>query len=141
MMGSAGAGGGNINYGYDILIHNNKQQLSTSTQHYLAPDNAYFYAHNTHVAYLENSPLLPNYPQPGGGSNNGKLVIKNINTDEVLMTKEHTDTSYAIKKINSADNTMIITVTQHSFGKECPRTEDSLDCSTNTITTEKIVLP
>ena len=62
MMRPSGAGGGNINYGYDVLIHNDKQQLSTTTQHYLAPANAHFYANGTRVAYLENSPLLPNYP-------------------------------------------------------------------------------
>lgn len=141
MMGPPGAGGGNINYGYDVIIHNSQQQLSTSTQHYLAPANAHFYANNTRVAYLENSPLLPNYPQPGGGSNNGKLVIKNINTDEVLMTKEHTDTSYAIKKINLADHTMTIATTVHRFGGKCPRKEDSLGCSSRTTTEQKIALP
>ena len=141
MMEPAGAGGGNINYGYDIVIHNSKQQLSTTTQHYLAPANAHFYANNTHVVYLENSSLVPNYPQPGGGSNNGKLVIKNINTDEVLLTKERKDTSYAIKKINSANHTMIITTTHHRFGGKCPRTADSLGCSSHTTTTEKITLP
>ncbi len=102
MMEPAGAGGGSINYGYDIIIQNSKQQLATSTQHYLAPANAHFYANNTRVVYLENSSLLPNYPQPGGGSNNGKLVIKNINNDKVLLTKERTDTSYTIKEINSS---------------------------------------
>ena len=141
MMQPAGAGGGNINYGYDVIIHNDKQQLSATTQHYLAPYNAHFYTNNSRIAYLENSPLLPNYPQPGGGSNNGKLVIKNVNTDEVLMTKEHTDTSYAIKNINTASHTMTITTTRHSFGSQCPRTEDSLSCSTRTTTQEKITLP
>ncbi|PSU65453.1 hypothetical protein CTM75_04045 [Photobacterium phosphoreum] len=141
MMGPPGAGGGNINYGYDVIIHNSKQQLSTSTQHYLAPINAHFYANNTRVAYLENSSLLPNYPQPGGGSNNGKLIIKNINTDQVLLTKERIDTSYAIKKINSANHTMTITTTHHSFGRKCPRTADSLDCSSRTTIEEKIALP
>ncbi|WP_305845798.1 hypothetical protein [Photobacterium kishitanii] len=141
MMEPAGAGGGSINYGYDIIIQNNKQQLATSTQHYLAPANAHFYANNTRVAYLENSPLLPNYPQPGGGSNNGKLVIKNINNDKVLLTKERTDTSYVIKAINSADHTMTITTTHHRFGGKCPRMEDSLDCSSRTTTEEKITLP
>ncbi|MEC6822769.1 hypothetical protein VXS02_04910 [Photobacterium piscicola] len=141
MMRPAGAGGGSINYGYDVIIHNDKQQLSTTTQHYLAPANAHFYSNGTRVAYLENSPLLPNYPQPGGGSNKGKLVIKDVNTDEVLMTKEHTDTSYAIKNINTKNHTMTITTTRHRFGSKCPRTEDSLNCSTRTTSQEKIALP
>lgn len=137
-MGSPGAGGGLVNYGYEIM----PRDQGTSNHTALAPVGAVFYDEFGKAVYTEDSKKLPTYTQPGPRSNDGLIVVKNLSTLKVSSVLEEPDTTFEILKADEKNHKLIIRATKHAFSASCPRdAEDSLFCSNKTVHERQIPLP
>ncbi|RRS30281.1 MAG: hypothetical protein P794_07670 [Epsilonproteobacteria bacterium (ex Lamellibrachia satsuma)] len=137
-MGSPGAGGGSISYGYDLI---SGDPLMKEPRQYLSPASSRFYNNFAKVVYTENSDNLPSYTQPGPMSNNGRLVVKDLKLLKPILIMEEADTSYRILEIDEKNRTMTVRATHHSFSSKCPRAVDALYCSDKNVSLIKIPLP
>lgn len=137
-MGSPGAGGGMVDYGYEIL----PLDLGTKGKMAVAPNGAVFYDHFGRVVYTEDSDKLPAFSQPGPRSNDGLLVVKDLATLQVSRVLEQPNTTFEIVKADEQNHTLAIRATTHVFSANCPRdAEDSLHCSKKTARKRQIPLP
>jgi len=137
-MGSPGAGGSSISYGYDII---SGDPLMKEPRQYLSPASSHFYNNFQKVVYTENSDNLPSYTQPGPMSNSGRLVVKDLRLLKPILIMEETDISYTILEIDEKNQTMTVQATHHSFSSKCPRAIDALYCSDKNVSLIKISLP
>ncbi|HLW55308.1 MAG TPA: lysozyme inhibitor LprI family protein [Candidatus Angelobacter sp.] len=134
-MGSPGAGGGAVNYGYEAMTRQGGRKP-------LAPSGAMFYDEFGKVVYTRSSDKLPAYSQPGPESNDGILAVKDLGTLAERTLLEEADTSYQILKVNEKNHALSLRATRHEFGPGCPRTEeDALRCSKKTSQERQIPLP
>jgi uncharacterized protein YecT (DUF1311 family) len=137
-MGSPGAGGGLVNYGYEIMPRDG----GTTQRNALAPNGAAFYSDFGMVAYTKDSKKLPVFTQPGPQSNDGLLVVKDLATMKERPVLEESDTTFTILRADEKNHTLTIRATQHAFSASCPRDqEDSLLCSKKTTRERQIPLP
>jgi len=137
-MGSPGAGGGQVNYGYETMPRDG----GSSQRNTLAPNGAVFYSDFGMVAYTKDSKKLPAFTQPGPQSNDGLLVVKDLATMKERPVLEELDTTFTILRADEKNHTLTIRATQHAFSASCPRDqEDSLLCSKKTTRERQIPLP
>src|SRR5215472_13183403 len=137
-MGSPGAGGGMVNYGYEIMPRDG----GTSQRSALAPNGAVFYSDFGMVAYTKDSKKLPAFTQPGPESNDGLLVVKDLATMTERPVLEEPDTTFTILRADEKNRVLTIRATQHAFSSSCPRDQDdSLLCSKKTSRERQIPLP
>jgi uncharacterized protein len=137
-MGSPGAGGGLVNYGYETMPRDG----GTSQRSELAPNGAVFYSDFGMAVYTKDSSKLPAFTQPGPPSNNGLLVAKDLATLKERPVLEEPDTTFEILRADERNHTLTIRATQHVFSASCPRNQDdSLLCSKKTARERQIPLP
>lgn len=137
-MGSPGAGGGQVNYGYEIIPRDG----GTSERSALAPNGAVFYSDFGMVAYTKDSKKLSTFTQPGPQSNDGLLVVKDLATMRERPVLEEADTTFSVLRADEKNHVLTIRATQHAFSASCPRDqEDSLFCSKKTSRERQIPLP
>lgn len=137
-MGSPGAGGGAVDYGYELL----PPDVGTKGKMAVAPQGAVFYDHFGKVVYTEDSDKLPRFSQPGPRSNDGLIMVKNLATLQASRVLEQPDTTFEIVKADEKNHILDIRATKHVFSAGCPRgAEDSLYCSKKTVHERQIPLP
>jgi len=137
-MGSPGAGGGLVNYGYETMPRDG----GTGERTALAPNGAVFYSDFGTAVYTKDSSKLPAFTQPGPPSNNGLLVAKDLATLKERPVLEEPDTTFEILRADERNHTLTIRATQHVFSASCPRNQDdSLLCSKKTARERQIPLP
>lgn len=151
-MGDPGAGGGQVDYGYDIVARDGETEEKAP----LAPkwaifrdefgkvsySKTVFYDEFGKVLYTKNSDALPAFSQPGPQSNSGVLAVKDLATLKERRVLEERDTTFEIVKADEKNRILSIRTTKHAFSSSCPRNaEDSLYCSKKSIQERRIPLP
>jgi uncharacterized protein YecT (DUF1311 family) len=137
-MGDPGAGGGQVDYGYETVARNG----TTEKRAPLTPKPAIFYDDFGKVVYTIDSDKLPTFSQPGPRSNNGLLVVKDLAALTERRVLEEQDTTFELVNADEKNHTLTIRATEHRFSSSCPRNEeDSLRCSKKTVHEREIPLP
>ena len=138
-MFSPGAGGGSVDLGYDIMPATGT--VATEQKQQLVPRQAKFYDTFGEVVFLGNSKNLPGFSQPGPSSNLGTVMAEDLITGKTKLVLEEPDTTYDLLDINEAKGTLHFRATKHQFTAACPKREDALDCTKNTVAERTIPLP
>jgi hypothetical protein len=129
-MFSPGAGGGAVDYGVGVIARKTRQGEPPIEVRPLPVRDPSFYADFGCAIGLGASDRTPTYSQPGFPSNNGgALVAVDLTTLQPRTLLEERDTTYAVKRLDEKAGTLDVEVTRHGFGKDCPREEGSLGCS------------
>jgi len=142
-MGSPGAGGGDVDYGYAAIpvkqAPNNDYVISDFPQ--IATRSAIFYDSFGKVVYVDEGNNTPHYSMPGP-SNDGAIVFQNL-VGNVPLQKilEETDTSYSLIRLDEKKGILSVNVTKYQFSTKCPREEDGQFCAGKTVTVRSIMVP
>jgi hypothetical protein len=163
-MFSPGAGGAAVDYGLGIipvlttppprvsttLRQSRRRAVAPSAQDEKAPltvqplpvRDPTFYAQMGCAIGLANSDKTPSYMQPGYPSDNGgALVAVDLATMKQHTLLEERDTTYSVDRLDEKAGVLDIEVTRHTFGKNCPREEGALGCSTSIRSKRRLALP
>ncbi len=139
-MGSPGAGGGSVDYGYDWIPASTTNGTNKDLV-YLAPRATFFYDAYGKMVYLMSSPDLPMYSQPGPSSNDGEIMSEDLATMQRRTALMEPDTTYKLISLDEPGHTATIEKTHHTFTASCPRQEDALYCTQKTTSVQKMLLP
>ena len=158
-MGSPGAGGGGIDYGYAMIslpsgnqsyeIIDNKNDGRYSN--FIATRSSLFYDTYSKVVYVDEGENSPHFSQPGP-ENNGKIVYGDLISDTHKTLLEEEYTSYKIIKVFESLSVLEFEATKYTIPSGCSAIElfefgygnwiDLIpDCVVRTITTRTIELP
>jgi len=141
-MFSPGAGGGAVRFGVGLVATSTRAGKDPIPVEPLAARDAAFTSGFGCAIGLAASDATPTYTQPGHPADNGgALVMVNLSTLRSRTLLAQTDTTYSVQKLDEKTRTLQIEVTRHTFGKDCPRGEGALDCSTTRTTRSKLPLP
>lgn len=152
-MGDPGAGGGMVDYGYDVMARDGSTEKKAplapgTTAFYYGKDGeasiskTLFYDDFGRVVYTVNSPDLPEFTRPGPPSNSGRLMVKDLTTLKERRVLEEKDTTFEVLAADERNRTLTIRATKHSFTAICPRDDEgALYCSKKTIRERQIPLP
>jgi hypothetical protein len=140
-MFSPGAGGGAVDYGVGVIARSRRGESPIDVQPLPARDPS-FYADYGCAIGLVASDLTPTYSQPGFPSNNGgALVAVDLATLQPRTLLQERDTTYAVRRLDEKAGTLDVEVTGHTFGKDCPREEGALGCSSASTSRRTVPLP
>jgi hypothetical protein len=141
-MFSPGAGGGAVDYGVGVIAASTRRGGSPIDVQPFPVRDPSFYADFGCAIGLGASDQTPSYTQPGFPSNNGgALVAVDLATLKPRMLLKERDTTYVVKRLDEKAGTLDVEVTRHGFGKDCPREEGALGCSTASTSRRTIALP
>lgn len=146
-MGSPGAGGGDVDYGFAIInmpSQESEEIIPINDSNFIATNSAIFYNNYDNVVYLEESEKSPQFSKPGP-INSGKVISRNLinNIEKIILEEPYS--SYDIKTIDN--NILSYEETHYSIPKNCEAVNSSnewigitLDCVLKTITIKNINL-
>jgi hypothetical protein len=145
-MFSPGAGGAAVDYGLGIIpvfvARSPQDEKAPLTVEPLPARDPTFYAQMGCAIGLANSDKTPSYTQPGYPSDNGgALVAVDLATMKQHTLLEERDTTYSVDRLDEKAGALDIEVTRHTFGKNCPREEGALGCSTSIRSKRRLPLP
>jgi hypothetical protein len=141
-MFSPGAGGGAVDYGVGVVPRSSRRRESPIDVQALPIRDLLFYADYGCGIGLGASDRTPTYSQPGFPSNNGgALVTLDLATLQPRPLLEERDTTYTVKRLDEKAGTLDVELTRHTFGKDCPREEGALGCSSGSTSRRTVPLP
>lgn len=143
VMGSPGAGGGSIHYGYAEIPFKLNEQPNTPITDFpiIATSLAHFYDSFGTVIYIEEGENTPVTPKPGPG-NNSVLMWRNLVTGEKRILSNEKDTSYEILELDEKKGIINFKAIQYQFSDTCLReSESALSCAKKTTTLRSFELP
>lgn len=137
-----GAAGGAVDYGVGVIARAMRSENAPIDTQPLPARAPRFYANLGCAIGLTESDKTPSFMQPGFPSNNGgALVVISLETRKVRTLLEERDTTYSVDRLDENAGTLDVTVTRHTFGKDCPREEGALSCSASTSSKRRLALP
>jgi len=141
-MGSPGAGGGMVHYGYAMMPVTPATSVTTSPEiTVIAPHGAVFYDDYGKVVYLDNSDNMPQYPQPGPRHNSGALFFRDlINSEETVLLEEE-NTTYELEAVDTLRQMIALTAIEYEFNDTCPKDENGYYCAGTTYELRVVPLP
>lgn len=140
-MGSPGAGGSSVDYGYaQIPVRAGDIQHPEITPTFVATRYAFFYKDNSMVLYTDEGKNTPSTIQPGP-SNHAALISRDIQTGIKTTLLKEKNTSYQILHIDEQQKEARIEKTSYIFGNTCPEQDGNLDCANKVVTKITIPLP
>jgi hypothetical protein len=141
-MFSPGAGGGAVDYGVGVIARSTRQgDAPLEVKSFPARDPS-FYADFGCAIGLAASGKTPTYSQPGFPSDNGgALVAVDLATLKTRTLLEERDTTYTVDRLDEKSGAIDLRAARHTFGKDCPRGDGALSCSTSTSSKRTIALP
>jgi hypothetical protein len=149
-MFSPGAGGGAVNYGIGVIARPPRPMRESVRPRgdsrvevkALPARDPSFYADYGCAIGLAASDKTPTYSQPGFPSDNGgALVAVDLATLQTRPLLQEGDTTYSVERLDEKAGTIDVRVAKHTFGKDCPRGDGALSCSTSTSTRRTLALP
>ncbi|MFA5432032.1 MAG: hypothetical protein WC319_04065 [Candidatus Paceibacterota bacterium] len=121
-MGSPGAGGGGIDYGFTAISipeENQAYEIIDKDYNFIAPRSAIFYDYSSKVVYIGEGNKIPHFSQPDGSSNNGMIAYRDLTKDIYGVILEEDFTSYKITKLNEQDNTLEFETIKYTIPEGC----------------------
>lgn len=141
-MGSPGAGGSQIDFGYSTINATPYDHLLESAAlPRLASKYAIFYDEWSKVISLEEGKNAPDWSQPGRSPNQAKIVYRNLLTGEMKTVAAEAETTYEFADFDAAGKKLEVQSQKHAYGSDCPPAQITLDCSTVSATNASIDLP
>ena len=141
-MGSPGAGGGMVDYGYATMAVAEATNDTTSPEiTKIANRDAFFYDDYKKVVYLGNSDKMPDHMQPGPKHNSGALYFRDLVSDNSLIILEEENTTYELMSIDTVNNTVRLKAFKYEYSDNCPKDENGYYCAKKTQEIRTIPLP
>ncbi len=144
-MGDSAAGGGSVDYGYEIMA----REGSTDKRTPLAPGKSEYFSGITlfydtfgKAVFTRKSDKLPPPDEPGINYNTGVIVVKDLVILREQKVLEERDTTFELVRADEQNHMLTIRAIKHRFSPDCPREQEgALSCSAKTVTERKIPLP